>query len=65
MSDKTDAPAFPRLTMRDYLAAQAMAGVHHEYLQMVDGRHLTRDDYHNMAADCYTLADAMLAARQS
>jgi hypothetical protein len=52
-------------TLRDYFAGKAMAGVHAEYLLMVDGRDLTSDDYHNLAADCYKQADAMLRARSA
>lgn len=53
------------MSLRDYFAAKALTGVHAEYLVMLDGRDCTRDDYHNIAADAYTLADAMLKARKA
>lgn len=56
---------FNGMSLRDYFAAKAMHGVHVEYLRYIHpDAALTRDDYHNMAADAYTLADAMLRARQ-
>lgn len=53
------------MSLRDYFAAKAMVGVHAEYMGFAKGSPLTRDDYHNIAADSFTLADAMLKARQS
>lgn len=54
------------ITRRDYFAAQALPGLHAEYLNMVShGEHLGRGDYENMATDAYCIADAMLKAREA
>jgi hypothetical protein len=86
MSDERDMPAFPHpgvagdftiqkshlgMTMRDYLAAQALASglcrdnVPEYALNMYFGKHRTsikREEI--IAAEAYCIADAMLKARQ-
>lgn len=68
MSIKDGGPAFPiveangansgcpGMSLRDYFAAKAMAG-------LMAGK-LTTSDPDVIAKDCYTLADAMLKARE-
>lgn len=53
------------MTLRDYFTAKALSGVHMEYLAAANGRGLILTDYRDMAADAYTLADAMLKARET
>ena len=76
MNDKTGGPAFPTneaqpdgmggmmsatghigMTLRDYFAAKAMQGL------SSTGAHAPML-YEQLAAKCYTLADAMLKARE-
>jgi hypothetical protein len=53
------------MSLRDYFAAKAMPVVHEEYRALSGGPALIRADYAHIAADAYTMADAMLKARQS
>lgn len=69
MNKETGGPAFPTntglgnhqaegMTLRDYFASQALQGMlanQHPYVQ---------SDEHMFARDAYTLADAMLEARE-
>lgn len=73
--DKGAPPAFPTgafpqatpgMTLRDYFAGQALAGVCANYQSMQDiaQRERTGKIADHMAYDCYVMADAMLAARE-
>lgn len=46
----------PEITLRDFFASQALAGMG-EYLMM------NRDDLHSIAESCYKIADAMIEVR--
>lgn len=48
------------MTLRDYFAAQALAGGFREFLTTGD----SWDDYDDFAKSCYAMADAMLKARR-
>lgn len=72
MSEKDGGPAFPQpidrqvgmcpekegMTLRDYFAAKALAGI---LPALVQG--IRPQDIPKMAADCYGIADALLAER--
>lgn len=70
-NDNTDdgGQAFPRagglgwegMTLRDYFAGQALAGVLANLAQM--DSHV-RSDQARFASDCYEMADAMIAQRK-
>lgn len=47
------------LTIRDYFAAQALAGGVAEFFRAGDAW----EDYDDFAASCYTMADALMAER--
>ena len=51
----------PGMTLRDYLAAQAMIGAYPAW--MAECRDANSSSAH-MAQECYMIADAMLAARE-
>ena len=46
----------PEITLRDFLASQALAGMA-EYLMR------TRDSFEDIAKSCYDVADAMIEVR--
>ena len=61
---KTNTPAFPThglpgMTLRDYFAAQAMQG---ELASQAGGDYEWRN-HEKLARHCYSIADAMLEAR--
>ena len=71
MTINTELPAFPRtysgdghngMTLRDYFAAKAMQIVLQEALRL--GAATRAEDAPSVAAASYTMADAMLAARE-
>ena len=47
------------MTLRDYFAGQALAGMAVNYQELVSG--LAK---HKLAEDCYAVADAMIAKRR-
>jgi hypothetical protein len=49
------------MTLRDYFAAEAMAGGIREFFAAGDAW----DDYDDLASSCYLMADAMLKARKA
>jgi hypothetical protein len=49
------------MSLRDYFAAKALAGV---LATITDMTPASRNDTARIAADCYTMADAMLRARE-
>lgn len=51
----------PGMSLRDYMAAQAMTGAYAAW--MADCRDANVSS-HSMAQECYLIADAMLAARE-
>ncbi len=54
-------PAEPDMTMRDYLAAQALSAL----IQVIPSGSLAKDTtYASIAQSAYKLADAMLKARK-
>lgn len=55
---------FTGMTLRDYFAAQALTAVIGDWLNTGE-IHQDPDIAEVIARDCYTVADAMLAARQS
>jgi hypothetical protein len=49
--------AEPGMSLRDYFAAAALQGVMARHAPLAEGQE------HNVAADCYAMADAMVAQR--
>ena len=78
MSKETGGPAFPSfdinsgavrtgMTLRDYFAAKAMQGILPQYQNVFDDETGGDDDPsfpELLAKDAYTMADAMLKARE-
>ena len=54
---------FPGMTLRDWFAGQALAGISNESMDWHYGRGEGLDWYGAMSGDAYKIADAMLAER--
>lgn len=61
--DQQDLPRWPGMTLRDYFAGQALAGMHNYYQHEEGGIDFGFSPSY-MAEEAYRIADAMLAARQ-
>jgi len=60
-------PDLPGMTLRDYFAGQALAGINSDLRRLRDLAHAYAEDNVSiaeaLATECYVMADAMLAAR--